>query len=149
MIRYTDGSLFDSGAQCLINPVNTVGVMGAGLAKAFRTRYPDMFATYRKMCEEGDLRPGQVAFWAAKREPEQVICLFPTKEHFSQKSTVLLIDASLRSFAKFAPYMNIETAAFPMVGCGLGGLDFDLQVKPLLERHLKALQMDVAVYVNR
>jgi O-acetyl-ADP-ribose deacetylase (regulator of RNase III) len=149
MIRYTNGSLFESGAQCLVNPVNTVGVMGAGLARDFKVRYPDMFTTYKKMCEEGDLRPGQVAFWAAKREPDQVVCLFPTKEHFAQKSTILLIDASLRAFVRFAPNMNIETAAFPMVGCGLGGLDFELQVQPLLERHLKNLDMEVEIYVNR
>jgi O-acetyl-ADP-ribose deacetylase (regulator of RNase III) len=148
MLRYTTGSIFDSVAQCLVNPVNTVGVMGAGLARDFKLRYPDMYTTYRQMCEEGAFTAGQVAFWAAKRKPNQVICLFPTKEHYMEKSTVLLIDASLQSFVKYAPLMNIETAAFPMVGCGLGGLDFERHVKPLLERHLIPLNMDIEVYVN-
>lgn len=147
MITYKTGSIFDSEAQCLINPINTVGVMGAGLALDFKRRYPDMFATYKKMCKEGALGVGQVAFWTSKKAHHQVICLFPTKIHYSQKSTVSLIDASLQSFVKYAPLMRIESAAFPMIGCGLGGLDFTLQVKPLMERHLKALDMDIEIYV--
>lgn len=147
MIRYVTGSIFDSTAQCLVNPINVVGVMGGGLALDFKLRYPDMFATYKKMCNSKELTTGQVAFWAAKKKPDRVICLFPTKDHYINKSTIAILDASFKSFIKYAPIMNIESTAFPMVGCGLGGLDFTLHVRPLMIRYLTELEMDIEVYV--
>ena len=50
MIEYIVGDIFDSPAQVIVNTVNTVGVMGKGLALSFKHRYPEMFNAYRKVC---------------------------------------------------------------------------------------------------
>lgn len=147
MITYVVGeSIFDSKAQCLVNPVNTVGIMGKGLALEFKRHYPDMFSSYRKMCEEGALKIGQVAFWAPKNRPNHIICIFPTKVHFRNKSFIHNIEKGLQSFVKYAPIMNITSAAFPKLGCGLGGLDFENHVQPLMERILGETNLDIEIY---
>lgn len=146
MITYSTGSIFDSTAQCLVNPVNCVGVMGKGLALEYKTRYPDMFKFYQKTCREGKLNLGQVAFWTLKKNSSTIICLFPTKQHWKERSTVTTIDSGLKAFVKYAPEMKIETAAFPKLGCGLGGLDFERQVQPLFEKYFLNSSILVEIY---
>jgi O-acetyl-ADP-ribose deacetylase (regulator of RNase III) len=147
MIRYVTGDIFTSPAQCYINPVNCVGVMGAGLALEYKRRYPPMFQTYKKLCDEGTLRIGQIGFYALKQRPGKIICLFPTKYHWRDKSTLDILNTSLRIFIKYAPRMKIDTLAMPKIGCGLGGLNFKLQVQPLIERHFEGTHYDVEIYV--
>ena len=50
--------IFDSSAQCLVNPVNCVGVAGAGLAKKFRHHFPENFEAYRERMSTGNLLLG-------------------------------------------------------------------------------------------
>lgn len=147
MIEYKTGSIFDSAAQCLVNPVNTVGVMGAGLALEFKRRYPDMYQSYVAMCKDNSLQVGQVMFWHPKLRPDFVICLFPTKQHFRDKSTLIFVENGLRSFVKYAPFAQIKSVAFPKLGCGLGGLHFEHHVQPLLEKYLSNTPFTVEVYV--
>lgn len=146
MIIEKIGSIFDSKADCIVNPVNCVGVMGGGLALDFKRLYPDMFSRYKLLCASNELRIGSVAFWYPSDEASHVVCLFPTKDHWRNPSTVAYIEASLRAFVEFAPLANITSVAFPKVGCGLGGLDYDLEVKPLLYHHLSNCQLTVEIY---
>ena len=59
-ITYVDYNLFDSDAQVLVNTVNTVGVMGKGIAKEFKKRYPEMFEKYKKICKAGKFKTGDL-----------------------------------------------------------------------------------------
>ena len=147
MILYKTGSIFDSTVQCIVNPVNCVGVMGKGLALEFKTHYPDMFKFYQKMCREGKLNLGQVGFYALKKDPSRIICLFPTKQHWRDKSLVSSIDEGLIAFVIYAPEMKIESVAIPKLGCGLGGLDFEHQVQPLFEKYFLNSKMLVEIYL--
>ena len=52
MIEYIVGDIFESPAQVIVNTVNTVGVMGKGLALSFKKRYPQMFERYKNVCEK-------------------------------------------------------------------------------------------------
>lgn len=148
MIKYIEnGDIFTSETQCLINPVNCIGISGKGLALEFKQRFPDMFTTYRKMCMDGTLRVGQIGFYAHKKTPAHVICLFPTKNHWREPSTVDILDRTLTAFVKYAPIMKITSAAFPKIGCGLGGLHFKHQVQPLIEQHLGEAPFEIEVYI--
>jgi O-acetyl-ADP-ribose deacetylase (regulator of RNase III) len=147
MIEYHSGNIFDSTAQCLVNPVNCVGVMGAGLAAEFKHRFPSMFDTYKKLCNDGTLRVGKIGFYALKQSPGTIICLFPTKNHWHDRSTIETINLSLQMLVKYAPKMKIDTIALPKVGCGLGGLNFKLQVQPLIERNFSNTKFNVEVYI--
>lgn len=147
MLEFVTGSIFDSDADCIVNPVNCVGAMGGGLALDFKRQYPEMFSAYQGMCQSGELAPGRVTFWTSVEDPLTTVCLFPTKNHWKYPSTVKMIDDGMKDFIAKYEYEELESVAFPMLGCGLGGLNFEHQVLPLFVRHFESLPLAVTVYV--
>jgi O-acetyl-ADP-ribose deacetylase (regulator of RNase III) len=147
MIRFKNGDIFDSTAQCIVNPINCVGVMGKGLALEFKKRFPEMFEYYKTQCNNGLLHVGQIAFYKYKVPDIPFICLFPTKQHWKDASTMEIIETSLKAFIKYAPETKIKSVAFPKVGCGLGGLNFNLHVLPLMELYFTKPDYEVEVYI--
>jgi O-acetyl-ADP-ribose deacetylase (regulator of RNase III) len=142
MIYYREGDLFDSPAQTLVNPVNTVGVMGKGLALSFKERYPDMFAKYKEACDRHLLVPGMLMIC---RVPHHLVLLFPTKEHWRDPSSLDYIEAGLSKFRETYAEKGITSIAFPKLGCGCGGLHWDI-VRPVMEKYLVNLPIDVYIY---
>lgn len=145
MITYTTGDIFTSKAQVLVNPVNTVGVMGKGLAKQFKMRYPAMFENYKTTCNNDLLTVGKLHIFHAD---DKWILNFPTKTHWRGKSKVETIEAGLKQFVEIYIDEQIQSIAFPMLGCGLGGLDWKSQVKPLMEYYLNPLDITVKIYTD-
>lgn len=144
MITYIAGNLFDSPAQVLVNAVNTVGVMGKGIAKDFKQIYPEMFKQYQALCETGQFQVGQL--WLYK-SPNKWVLNFPTKRHWREPSKVEYIEKGLQKFVDAYAQYGIHSVAFPTIGCGNGELDFDSQIHPLLDRYLSHLPIDVFVYL--
>jgi O-acetyl-ADP-ribose deacetylase (regulator of RNase III) len=134
------GDLFDSGAQTLVNTVNTVGVMGKGIALEFRRRYPDMFADYQRRCAEGVVRLGEPYLWRGLLEPW--IVNFPTKEHWRSASRIDDIERGLIFLADHLEQWGVASLAVPPLGAGSGGLDWP-SIGPTLYRHLEALPIPV------
>ena len=95
MIEYLEGDIFNSPAQVIVNTVNTVGVMGKGLALSFKNRYPDMFERYKKVCEEGKLQNGNLMLFYY---PDHWLLLFPTKENWRNPSKLEYIEKGLQKF---------------------------------------------------
>lgn len=142
MITYIVGDIFQSHAQVLVNPVNTVGVMGKGIAKEFKRRYPAMFRQYVADCEQG-FAVGQLRLF---KTPDKWILNFPTKQHWRNPSKLEYIEAGLKTFVEMYPVEGINSIAFPLLGCGAGELKWETSVKPLMERYLNDLPLDVSVY---
>ena len=144
MLKYVRGDIFNSPAQVLVNTVNTVGVMGKGIALSFKKKYPEMFTIYRKACDKHQLVIGKLMLWYG---PDHWILNFPTKEHWRNPSKMEYIEKGLMAFQrKYADY-NITSIAFPKLGCGNGELDWE-QVKPLMEKYLKELPIDIYIYLS-
>lgn len=143
MITYIEGDIFESGAKVLVNPVNTAGVMGKGLALEFKKRYPAMFEAYRRLCEDGQFQVGDL--WLYKADDKWILN-FPTKRHWREKSTLDIIETGLQKFAAIYAQEGIASIAFPKLGSGLGGLDWETQVKPLMERYLGELPIEIWIY---
>jgi len=125
MIRFEQGDIFKSGCDALVNPVNCVGVMGAGLAREFRALYPDACEPYFRRCALGILEPGGLV--SAHRgelcSPRWIIHL-ATKRHFKHPSRLAYIGLGLDNLAEQAPILQVKSVAIPALGCGLGGLDW-------------------------
>ena len=135
-------SIFDSGTEAIVNPVNCVGVMGAGLAKAFKDRYPLMFLEYKKACNThsfNPLKPGSLFIY---NHGELKIICFPTKNHFSENSKIEYIDSGLISLSRAIKRLNIKSISIPMLGCGLGGLKQE-DVIPLFYKHLSNVDCEI------
>ena len=144
MLKYVRGDIFNSPAQVLVNTVNTVGVIGKGIALSFKKKYPEMFTIYRKACDKHQLVIGKLMLWYG---PDHWILNFPTKEHWRNPSKMEYIEKGLMAFQrKYADY-NITSIAFPKLGCGNGELDWE-QVKPLMEKYLKELPIDIYIYLS-
>ena len=145
MLTYIEGDLFSSPAQVLVNTVNTVGVMGKGIALEFKKRYPEMFETYKRQCDKHNLTIGRLMLWYA---PDHWILQFPTKEHWRNPSKLEYIEKGLMAFVrKYADY-NITSIAFPKLGCGNGELNWT-DVKAVMEKYLKDLPIDVYIYLGK
>lgn len=139
-----DGDIFSSTMQTIVNPVNCVGIMGAGLALQFKQRYPEMFAVYKQQCKSGKLATGHPTLYAANKP---MIINFPTKDHWKDPSKLEYIKESLLYFVANYKAAGITTIAFPKLGCGLGNLRWN-KVAPLMARHLDTLDITVEIYIS-
>lgn len=144
MITYVVGDLFQSPAHVLVNAVNTVGVMGKGIAAEFKRIYPEMFEQYKVLCDEGRFNVGQL--WLYKT-PHKWVLNFPTKQHWRDDSRLEYVEAGLEKFAATYADQGITSISFPLLGAGLGGLDWETQVKPLMEHFLADLPLDVFIHI--
>lgn len=142
--------LFASGAQILVNAVNTRGVMGAGLARQFKQRYPTMFAVYRDRCQLGLVRIGAIDVHVVESESSSrvIIANFPTKHDWRDPSKVQWIDSGLVALRRVIVETEARSIAVPPLGCGLGGLDWS-EVSDRIVRSLTSVAeagVDVLVY---
>jgi len=144
MLVYIKDSLLTSPAKVLVNPVNTIGIMGKGLAKEFKQLYPEMFKQYRKLCEAGQFSIGQL--WLYKTS-EKWILNFPTKHSWRQRSRPEYIASGLQKFVATYEQQNIQSIAFPQLGCGSGDLNWEYDVQPLMEHYLRPLQIEIYIYL--
>lgn len=147
MITYSAGDLLDADVDALVNTVNTVGVMGKGLALQFKRRFPDNFRLYSDACERGEVQLGRM-FVVPNDElsgPQYVIN-FPTKGHWRSRSRIEAIENGLDDLVRVVRELGLRSIAMPALGTGNGGLDWQ-RVKSAIESHLLVLDdVDVRVY---
>ncbi|MEP9384229.1 type II toxin-antitoxin system antitoxin DNA ADP-ribosyl glycohydrolase DarG [Nocardioides sp. KR10-350] len=136
------GDLLKSRQQTLVNTVNTVGVMGKGIALAFKKRYPDMFTDYVRRCDRGDLMLGRPYVF---EESDHLVLNFPTKGHWRAVSKLSDIVAGLEHLERHYKEWGITSIAVPPLGCGNGQLEWEV-VGPTLVRHLSRLDIPVELY---
>jgi len=134
MLRLMEGNILEADAEALVNTVNTVGVMGRGIALQFKKAFPEMVKSYQEACRSHTLQPGQVQVFdrGSMLNPRYIIN-FPTKRHWKGKSRLEDIDAGLKSLVEEVRTRGIRSIALPPLGCGLGGLAWS-QVLPMIQK---------------
>lgn len=137
------GNIFDSSCKAIVNTVNCVGVMGKGIALEFKKRYPEMFWDYSKKCNSGEVHPG-MPYVFQNSDGVQIIN-FPTKDHWRSPSRLSYVEKGLDWFVESYQFYGISSVAFPPLGCGNGGLDWDI-VGPLMYQKLKNLPIEIEIY---
>lgn len=148
MIDYTKGDLLTSGAQALVNTVNTVGVMGKGIALHFKEMFPYNFSVYAAACKKGEVAPGKMLVVKdfSFTLGERIIINFPTKVHWRNPSKYKYIEAGLKDLVRVIVDYGISSIAVPPLGCGNGGLDWAI-VREMIEEALAPLSgVEVTVY---
>lgn len=142
MLQFIHSSILDSQAQTVVNTVNTVGVMGKGLAHAFREKYPAMFNAYKQLCDNNQFVVGQLWLW---RGANQWVLNFPTKKHWRYPSKLEYIESGLAKFVANYESRGIREISFPRLGCGNGGLNWE-DVRPLMEKYLGDLPIPIYIH---
>ena len=147
MIRFVRGNLLDAPAEALVNTVNTVGVMGKGIALMFKEAFPANFKAYREACKHNDVKVGHmfVTETAALSGPHWIIN-FPTKKHWRNPAKLEWIVEGLEDLRRVIRDRSIGSIALPPLGPGNGGLEWT-QVRSEMERVLGDLkEIEVFVY---
>jgi O-acetyl-ADP-ribose deacetylase (regulator of RNase III) len=147
MLKFVTGDLLNSGAEGIVNAVNTVGVMGKGIALQFKQLFPYNFKEYKKACEEKLLKPG-VLLVVKDRHPvtgDKTIINFPTKVHWKNPSKMEYVEMGLVELRKIIPEYGLRSIAVPALGCGAGGLKWEV-VKALIQQYLADVDGEVFVY---
>lgn len=146
MIRFETGNLLAARVEAMVNTVNTVGVMGKGIALQFKMNFPDNFRAYVAACEREEVEIGKMFVTKTNRmDGLQYIINFPTKKHWKQPSKLEYIQAGLIDLKRILLENNIGSIALPPLGCGNGGLDWAV-VKPLIQDALGNLPVSVIVF---
>lgn len=147
MIYYTQGNLLEANVEALVNTVNTVGVMGKGIALMFKERFPKNMDAYARACKKGEVITGKM-FVTATDElvgPQWVVN-FPTKQHWRSKSKMEWIEEGLQDLRRFINEKKIKSIAIPPLGSGHGGLDWqDVKLK-IIEALSDIEGVDIWVY---
>jgi len=143
MIKVLIGDIFESGAQTLVNTVNTVGIMGKGVALGFRKRFPEMYEDYVLRCRSREVQLGRPYLYRRVIPPN--ILNFPTKDHWRSVSRLDDIVKGLRYLQFHVHEWGITSLAVPPLGCGEGQLEWRV-VGPTLYRYLAELGVPVELY---
>lgn len=132
VIRESEGNILNADAEALVNTVNTVGVMGKGVALQFKQAFPENYNAYRAACESGEVQIGRM-FVHDNRNlgSHRFIINFPTKRHWRAKSRISDIRSGLDGLVATIQELGIGSIAVPALGCGNGGLDWSA-VRPLI-----------------
>jgi O-acetyl-ADP-ribose deacetylase (regulator of RNase III) len=146
MIEFVKGNLFEANVDALVNTVNTVGVMGKGIALQFSRAFPEIMKPYKAACKAGELEVGTVQTIELKLlDGPKYIINFPTKKHWKGNSKIEFIQSGLKSLVSEIERLGIKSIAIPPLGCGLGGLKWT-DVKSEIELATEALS-DVKIVV--
>ena len=147
MIKFIKGDLLKAEADALVNTVNTVGVMGKGIALQFKEAFPHNTKVYADACKKNELKTGQLlSVWDTNLLlGKKLIINFPTKIHWRNPSKYEYIETGLIALVELIQKENILSIALPPLGCGNGGLDWNI-VKSMIKKHLEPLSLIVLVY---
>ncbi len=146
MIIYLKGNLLEAKTEALVNTVNTVGVMGKGIALQFKEAFPNNYKQYRKACKDGALTIGNLlVVQEATLNGEKTIVNFPTKQDWKRPSTYEYIESGLKALASELNKGLIKSIAIPPLGCGNGGLEWT-KVRNLMENYLQDLPVDIQIF---
>lgn len=157
-----EGDMFFSEAQTLTISVNTVGIMGKGLASRTRYQFSDVYVNYEDLCRSRKLKMGRPQIYKRESsldyeladEPgtlpngnlEKWFLLFPTKRHWREQADILGIEEGLKWLSDNYKKEGIKSLAVPALGCGLGRLEWR-DVGPLMCRYLKTFDITVVIYL--
>ena len=146
MIQSTKGNLLEAPVEALVNTVNTVGVMGKGIALMFKQRFPDNYRAYAAACQAGEVRVGEMFVTSAVERGRTIwIINFPTKKDWRHPSQLEWVHSGLVALTNVIQEKRIRSIAIPPLGCGNGGLDWNV-VRPMIETALSDLR-DVEIFL--
>lgn len=140
---YAHGDLFTSTAPAIAHGVNTKGAMGAGIAKGFKERWPDMYEEYRRQCKSGELAPGGMMGWIPEDGP--TIYNVASQDFPGPNAKLEWLSAGIYNALRDADSRGYDRIAVPMIGAGIGGLQWP-EVEAFLRGLAEQSPVDIEVW---
>lgn len=126
---FTKGDIFDTdGLRAYANGCDCAGGMDAGVAVAFKKKWPKMFEEYYDRCKDGRFRLGDVFAWS---EGDEVVYTLGIQEQSAKRAKVPALTKSLKAMTELALAAKIDRVGIARIGAGQGGLDWP-RVKKIL-----------------
>lgn len=146
MITFTQGNLLEARTEALVNTVNTVGVMGKGIALMFKERFDENFRRYAAACKAKEVQTGKMFVTPVHElDGPRWIVNFPTKQHWRAPSRMEWVVDGLQDLRRFLIEQQVKSIAIPPLGAGNGGLEW-AEVREQIERTLGDLDIDILVF---
>ena len=142
MTQELKGNLFSSNCQCIVNTINCVGVMGAGIAYECRLLYPKMFSRYVELCQKKLIDIGTL--WLYKTDDKWILN-FPTKYHWKYESKIEYLEKGLQKFLDTYKERGITSIAFPLLGASNGGIPENISIQ-IMKKYLEKCAIPVEIY---
>ncbi|WP_434580258.1 macro domain-containing protein [Sulfurimonas sp. NW15] len=142
MVTEKKGNIFTTKAQTIVNTVNCVGIMGAGIAYEFRLRHHDMFTKYQALCDNKQITIGKLWIYKSK---EKNILNFPTKKDWKFPSKEEYLTKGLEKFVATYKQKGITSIAFPLLGADKGGLKPEKSLE-IMTKYLSQCDIDVEIW---
>jgi len=146
------GNLWDEPADCRVVTINGIvkkdgtNVMGRGTALQAKNKFPgiDAYIGYiiqqrgNKFMVVGPSFLSGFLGGAMGDEPlvDYYLGFLPVKHHWKEKADITLINSSIDTMLHYAKMFKFSRIVLPRPGCGNGKLDWETEVKPLLEQKL-------------
>nr|WP_298682416.1 macro domain-containing protein [uncultured Dongia sp.] len=149
MIREVEGDILLTKAQVVAHGVAPGDHFDSGLALSLRESWPAMVKDFRHFCQGRHPKAGEVWYWGGAEGPA-IVNLMVQEAAYGHgekpgKATLEHVHHALKALAKLVAAEGITSLALPRLATGVGGLDWH-DVKPLIEKHLGALDIPVFVY---
>ncbi len=147
MIKIKRGNIFSSKCETIVNTVNCMGVMGAGIAYEFKLRHPDMFKKYKKLCDNNLIDIGKLSIYQVDNSNStyQKILNFPTKKSWKYPSKIEYLENGLKKFVDTYNEKSIKSIAFPLLGAGKGGIPSEHSLD-IMQRYLSKCDIDIEIW---
>lgn len=147
MIEFRKDEILNANSEAIVNTVNTVGIMGKGIALEIKEKYPQNYQLYKKACDRNEVVIGKMftTFTNTLENPKYIIN-FPTKKHWRFPSEISYIKEGLEDLKNVILSLKIKSIAIPPLGCGNGKLDWNI-IKPIIVNSLKNIpDLDIFIY---
>jgi len=148
MIEIKKGNIFTTKCQTIVNTVNCVGVMGAGIAYEFKLRFPEMFEKYKQFCDKGQINIGNLWIYKLTKydnENYEYILNFPTKKHWKYPTKIEYLEKGLQKFIDTYKQKGILSIAFPLLGASKGGLSEEISIA-IMKKYLDKVDIPVEIW---
>lgn len=145
MIKFITGDIFETTMPAIGHGVNTQSDMSGGIARAIKAMFPDVWLPYVQACQLGELVPGWFLPVEVRSEPSLLILNLASQEKPGADARLEWLEESMANAISYAELTGLEGFAVPRIGAGIGGLDWETEVKPLMEK--LAAETDVLIEV--
>lgn len=141
-IRVINGNIFTTNCHCIVNTVNCVGVMGAGIALECRLRYVGLYERYLELCNSHEINIGKLWLF---RGADKWVLNFPTKTNWKLPTKREYIEKGLVEFVATYERNGLRSVAFPLLGAQNGGVDPSVSLQVMVS-YLEGLPIEIEIY---